>query len=64
MENLTTDTVWNAQTPPAGMWPRYYVKVSEGGGPKTLSDLQGNQGKRFKGLLGDFKRWKDELAKP
>ena len=63
MEAITVDTVWNTQSPASRMWPRYYVKVSEGGGPKTVAELQKDQKGRFKDLLADFKSWKEELLK-
>jgi hypothetical protein len=60
MKQITEESVWEGADPGSAFWRRYYVKLSEGGGPKLMGDLGSKQAKRYADLIKQFEEWKSK----
>ena len=63
MQAWTVQTVWQGGDASPATWTPYYVKQSEGGGPKTVADLGKDQADRYGQLIAQFESWKKEWVK-
>ena len=63
MQATAKASVWSGAGSGAVSWKKYYVKLSEGGGPKSLSDLGSAQATRFADLIATFEEWKSKWVK-
>jgi hypothetical protein len=62
MQAITEETIWEGTDIGSSFWPTYYVKVSRGGGPKTISELGEPQRLEYVKLINAFRAWKKKWA--